>query len=82
MLYICIVNKQQQQKKQTTMKTETFLIYIENGNIDIIVLKNHSREEAFEALNKIWKKHERQGKYYQYELMDLNGNTIFKNHLQ
>lgn len=64
------------------MKTETFLIYIENGDIDIVVLKRHTREEAFEHLNNLWKQYERKGKNYQYELTDYYGNTIFKNHIQ
>lgn len=56
------------------------IIYNGEEMIDFIQLKNYKREEAFKYLNRIWTNDERNGRYYEYVLMDSDENIIFRNH--
>ena len=60
-------------------KQSNLYIFIENGNIDVVVLSGYRREEGFEELNRLQDSYEKMGKHYQFELTDNYGNTIFKN---
>ena len=56
------------------------IIFSREEVMDFIQLINYTREEAFKYLNRIWNNDERNGRYYEYELIDDSENVLFRNY--